>query len=180
MKKSFLFLFLLPLAVTAKADGITDGISIAGDHVYSYTPYVQAIGYVLATLIGMVGAFCIYYAYINNSHNIKKQVLSWGCGSLAMLCMTIALPKFFDYQESGLLAQGGGNGVGTGTGSMAGGDRYGQLDTSIPDLSDKRWQADDRFSSRPQQGPPPQGTTTTPPPPPQNPPTPQTAPSNNS
>lgn len=145
MKKTFLFLALLPLAATAHADGITDGIGMAGDNIYSYTPYIQAIGYVLAAIIGLVGAFSVYTAYINNAQNIQKRMLTWGCGTMAMLCMTIALPKFFDYQESGLLADAGGSTVGGGTGSYTGGDRYGQLDTSIPSLNDGRWIPDGRF-----------------------------------
>ena len=147
MKKTLLFLSFIPLAVSAQADDNTDGISIAGDQVYSYTPYVQTLGFVLSAIIGLVGAFSIYLAYINNAQNIRKKVLTWGCGSLAMLCMTLALPEFFDYQESGLLADAG-TGTG-GTGNYAGGDKYGQLDTTIPDMSDPRWQDDPRFQQNP-------------------------------
>ena len=43
VKKTFLFLALVPLAATAHADGITDGISMAGDHICSHTPYIQTI-----------------------------------------------------------------------------------------------------------------------------------------
>lgn len=134
------------VAVPSFADNVTDAIAISGDHVYSYTPYVQTLGYVLAALIGLVGAFSVYLAYINDSPDVRKRMLTWGCGSLAMLCMTIALPSFFDYQESGLGGSGTTGGSG-GTGSYTGGDRYGQIDTSIPDLGDGRWIPDDRFLS---------------------------------
>ena len=143
MKKIFLFSIAASVANRALADSLTDGIGTAGDAIYSYTPYVQALGYILACLIGIIGAFAVYYAYINEAHDIKKRLLRWGGGCVAMLSMTIALPNFFDYQESGLIA---GNSSSSGSaGQFAGGDRWGVLDPSIPDMSDPRWQLDDRF-----------------------------------
>lgn len=144
MKKIFFLSIAASLANRAFADSLTDGIGTAGDAIYSYTPYVQALGYVLACLIGIIGAFAVYYAYINEAHDIKKRMLRWGGGCVAMLSMTIALPNFFNYQESGLLA-GNGSSSGTGTGQFAGGDRWGIIDPSIPDMSDPRWQLDERF-----------------------------------
>ena len=143
MRKITLLLFTALTTTHAFADNITDGIAISGDHVYSYTPYVQGIGYVLAAIIGLVGAFSVYTAYIRQSPDVGKRALSWGMGSLAMLCMTIALPQFFKYEESGF----GGNGTtlamnGSTSGSMTGGDKYGNIDTSIPNLSDERWIVD--------------------------------------
>ena len=145
MRKTFLLLTLLPLAASAQADAITDGISIAGDQVYSYTPYVQTLGYVLAAIIGLVGAFSIYLGYINNAPDIRKRVLMWGGGSLAMLCMTIGLPQFFNYQESGLLADASSSMTTGGSGSQAGGDTYSTIDTSIPGMGDSRWTNDERY-----------------------------------
>ena len=143
MKKIYTFLLFIGVSSVTFADNITDGIAISGDHVYSYTPYVQGVGYVLAAIIGLVGAFAVYTAYIRQSPDVGKRALSWGMGSLAMLCMTIALPQFFNYEESGF----GGNGTtlamnGSTSGSMTGGDKYGNIDTSIPNLSDKRWIVD--------------------------------------
>lgn len=76
---------------------------------------------------------------------MSKKVLTWGGSCLTMLCMTLALPTFFEYQESGLGGSGSTSGGGTGDGTFAGGDRYGRLDPTIPDLSDSRWVIDDRF-----------------------------------
>ena len=36
------------------ADSITDGIGSAGDAVYSYTPIIQALGYALAAIVGLL------------------------------------------------------------------------------------------------------------------------------
>ena len=67
-------LFTLTLAVIATApiyaDNITDGLAISGDHVYSYTPIVQTLCLVLASIIGVVGAFSVYTSYINNNPNM--------------------------------------------------------------------------------------------------------------
>ena len=113
----------MAMANHAFADGITDGLDMAGDTFYSYTPYVQTLGFVLACIIGIAGAFAIYYAIANNDHNVKKRILTWGGSCIAMLCMTIALPKFFNYQETGLLADGSGATAGS-NGQFAGGDRW--------------------------------------------------------
>lgn len=149
MKKIFMFMSSVFLASPIYADAITDGISTAGDVVYSYTSYVQAFGYVLSCIIGIVGAFVIYYAIANNEQNIRKRLLMWGGGCVTMLCMTIALPQFFNYQEGlagGTLADGG-NGSG-GFHRFVGGDDYGRLIIDIPDLSDPRWRPDPIYDRR--------------------------------
>ena len=144
MRKTLTVIGASLFASQAFADSITDGIGTAGDAIYSYTPYVQALGYVLASIIGIVAAFVIYYAIANNDRNVKKRILSWGGGCVAMLCMTIALPKFFDYQESGLLA-GNTNSSGGSSGDFAGGDRWGKIDITIPDINNPIWRPDHRF-----------------------------------
>lgn len=144
MRKTLTVIGASLFASHAFADSITDGIGTAGDAIYSYTPYVQALGYVLASIIGIVAAFVIYYAIANNDRNVKKRILTWGGGCVAMLCMTIALPKFFDYQESGLLA-GNTNSSGGSSGDFAGGDRWGKIDITIPDINNPIWRPDHRF-----------------------------------
>ncbi len=134
----------MAMANHAFADGITDGLGMAGDTFYSYTPYVQTLGFVMACIIGIAGAFAIYYAIANDDRNVKKRILIWGGSCIAMLCMTIALPKFFDYQEMGLLADGSGA-MGGSNGQFVGGDRWGRIDTSIPSLDDPIWVNDSRF-----------------------------------
>ena len=145
MKKTFLLFGASLLANHAFADSITDGIGIAGDAIYSYTPYVQALGYVLTCIIGIVAAFVIYYAIVNNDRNVKKRILTWGGSCVAMLCMSIALPKFFTYQESGLMANNGTSTPGIGSGSFIGGDKWGKIDVTIPDLNNPVWRPDHRF-----------------------------------
>ena len=150
MKKTLFLICAVLMAQTAFADSITDGIGTAGDAIYGYTPYVQYLGFIIAGIIGIFGAYSVYYAIANEAHDIKKRILRWGGGCVMMLCMSIALPHFFAYQESGLLASnGGGSGFeGYRTGfKFAGGDRYGSIINEIPQPDDPRWTPDPRFQS---------------------------------
>ena len=145
MKKIFSFIAMASLWSPIYADAITDGISNAGDAAYSYTPYVQAIAFVIACVMGIVGAFVIYYAIANNAPDVKKRILTWGSSCMTMLCMAIALPGFFGYQEgldSGALADAG---TIPGFGNYTGGDNYGRIITEIPDPDDPRWRPDPNF-----------------------------------
>lgn len=144
MKRILSIIGVLSLSSHVFADSFTDGLSIAGDNIYSYTPYVQTLGFVLASIIGIVGAFAVYYAIINDDVNVKKRILTWGGSCVTMLCMSIALPNFFDYQESGIASSGDGS-LGGYTGHFVGGDRWGRITTTIPDLSDPVWKLDDRY-----------------------------------
>lgn len=90
MKKSLALFGALLLTGHAFADSITDGIGTAGDAIYSYTPYVQALGYVLAGIIGIIASFVIYYVIANNERDVKKRILTWGGACVTMLSMTIA------------------------------------------------------------------------------------------
>ena len=146
MRKTFLFVGTVLLSQSVFADSITDGIGAAGDAIYSYTPYVQYICYILAGVIGIVGAYSVYYAIANEARDIQKRIIRWGGGCLTMLCMSIALPSFFNYQQSGTLSGGGNGGMGTGTGDrFIGGDHYSELLVDIPVMSDPRWQLDPRY-----------------------------------
>ena len=147
MKKIFSFIAMASLWSPIYADAITDGISNAGDAAYSYTPYVQAFAFVIACVMGIVGAFVIYYAIANDAPDVKKRILTWGGSCMTMLCMAIALPGFFDYQEglgSGALADAG---TIPGFGNYTGGDNYGRIITEIPDPDDPRWWPDPAFGS---------------------------------
>ena len=91
MKKTLALLGALLLTSQAFADSITDGIGTAGDAIYSYTPYVQALGYVLASIIGIIASFVIYYAIANNERDVKKRILTWG-GACAVSYTHLTLP----------------------------------------------------------------------------------------
>ena len=78
MRKIFSFIAMASLWSPIYADAITDGISNAGDAAYSYTPYVQAIAFVLACVMGIVGAFVIYYA--NALHGHRPPRVLWLSG----------------------------------------------------------------------------------------------------
>jgi len=66
MKTKKVFMVMTAMMLSASpiyADSITDGIGSAGDAVYSYTPVIQSLGYALAAIIGLVGAFVVYYQH---------------------------------------------------------------------------------------------------------------------
>lgn len=129
----------------AFADGITNGLGIAGDSIYKYTPAVQSLGYVIACLIGIVGAFSIYYAIQNNDPRTRKKILTYAGSCFTMVAMSISLPKFFAYQESGLIAGNQGNGGTGGTGNQVGGDNYDDIITEIPPLTHPSWRPDPQY-----------------------------------
>ena len=149
MKKIYLILVLASLGNPIYADSLTDGMSDAGDAVYGYIPYVQTFGFVLACIIGIIGAFIIYHAIVNNEQNVRKRIITWGGSCMTMLCMTLAMPQFFGYEEglgNGMLADGN---AGSGSfGRFVGGDDYGRLIVEIPDLSDPRWSPDPIYDRR--------------------------------
>ena len=86
MKTKKVFMVMTAMMLSASpiyADSITDGIGSAGDAVYSYTPVIQSLGYALAAIIGLVGAFVVYHAIQNNERDIQKRILRWGGGTIA-------------------------------------------------------------------------------------------------
>lgn len=150
MKKIFVLMGLVLSTRPIFADSITDAMSMAGDEVYSYTPVVQVLCLIIVCIIGIVGAFSIYSSIANHEPGIQKKILRWGTGSLAMVCMTLALPKFFNYQEG---AGGAGGSTDGGLTDLSGWHRGnggttipgGTIITVIPDLSDSRWTLDPTY-----------------------------------
>lgn len=146
MKKTFLLLTASFMASHAFADNITTQLGKFGDGIYSYTPYVQGLGYVLAGIIGIIGAFSVYMSYINEARDMTKRVLRWGGACLALLTMSTALPQFFGYESSGLIADGGSSSqLPLPGGGYAGGDTWGTIDPSIPGMDSGKWSDDERF-----------------------------------
>lgn len=149
MKKTILLaLLLLPSA--AFADGITDGMGIAGDTIFKYTPAVRSLGFALACIIGVIAAFSIYYAIQNNDPNTKKKIITYAGSCFTILSMSYALPQFFNYQESGLIAQNpSGNNSSSSNGNFIGGDDYDDIITDIPPLNNPNWHPDPNFPTFP-------------------------------
>lgn len=147
MKKLFILILML-FPTIAFADTVTDGMGIAGDSIYKYTPVVRSLCYTIACIIGIISAFSIYYAIQNNDPNTKKKIITYGGSCITMVCMAIALPQFFNYQESGLIAgnQGGVDSNGS-NGNFAGGDNYDDIITDIPSLDNPNWRPDPQFPS---------------------------------
>ena len=131
----------ISMTMPIRADSITDGIADAGNAIHGYLPLAQAFGYAVTCIFGLFGALVIFHKIQSSAPDIRKHILAW-CGSaVTMLCLTIALPQFFDYHESG----GYGVGGGYGDGSMSGGDSYGTIMTDIPGITSSKWAPDIRY-----------------------------------
>ena len=85
MRKTLFLFTSMTMANHAFADGVSDGLGMAGDTFYSYTPYIQTLGFVLTCIIGIIGAFAIYYAIVNDDRNVKKRILAWGGSCIAKI-----------------------------------------------------------------------------------------------
>lgn len=136
MKRTIYILVAFTFTLPTKADSIIDGISIAGDSIYGYTSYVQILGLIISVIVGLIGAFSIFYAIQKDDPNVKKKLIIWGASTVGCLTMTLSIPNFFGYQESGLTSEVGSH---FGDGTHAGGDTYGTIITRIPPLSDPSW-----------------------------------------
>lgn len=78
-----------------------------------------------------------------------KKILTYAGSCFTMVAMSISLPQFFAYKESGLIAgnqETGGNG---GTGSQVGGDNYDDIITDIPPMNHPSWKPNPQFPIKP-------------------------------
>ena len=66
-----------------------------------------------------------------------------------MVAMSISLPQFFAYKESGLIAGNQGTGGTGGTGSQVGGDNYDDIITDIQPMNHPSWKPDPQFPTKP-------------------------------
>ena len=150
MKKNLLLSIFLITASVAFADTGTTGISDAADGVVTYMPYVRALCYVVAALIGIVGAVAVYYTMQTNPQNTTKRISMTAGGALTFVCLSLALPQFFgvDGSTDGSSTSGSGSSGGTqqytsnGTSFLVsdeGGISKSGIQVSIPELNDGAW-----------------------------------------
>lgn len=138
---------LAALPAVAQQTGV-DAISSSADGVSTYMPVVRMLCFSIAGVIAIVGAYTTYYAF-HQGQDVQKRVMMTVGSAMTFLTMAIFLPKFFGYDDNGfdttgLIAQDGGGGgdSGTGTSSMAGdtpGVPGSGIDATIPDINDPKW-----------------------------------------
>lgn len=148
MKKIILFAVSILTTSAAFADTGISGISDAAEATAVYMPYVRALCYVIAAIIGVVGALAIYHAMHTNPQSVTKRMTMTVGGALTFVCLSLALPQFFGIDSS---TAGIGHGHsspdtgGTGSGSNGflssdkGGISQSGIITEIPSFADGRW-----------------------------------------
>lgn len=146
----FLFAIIMLTTSAAYADTGASGISDAADGVVSYMPYVRALCYVIAAIIGVVGAVAVYYTMQTNPQHTTKRIFMTAGGALTFVSLSLALPQFFGMDGS---VSGGSSSGGSSSNSSAqftsngtsflvsdeGGISKSGIQVSIPELNDGAW-----------------------------------------
>lgn len=76
-------------------------LSNAVTGIAGYLPYVQALCYVLAAVVAVVGAYSVYWAYHFRPEQVRRRILMVVGGALCFVSMAWALPAFFGYESDG-------------------------------------------------------------------------------
>ena len=73
----------------------TGAIHTAAEDIQKYQKPVQELMYAIAAVIGIVGAFSVYFKMQNGDQDVKKTVMMTIGGCVAFIAMSEALPMFF-------------------------------------------------------------------------------------
>lgn len=149
MKKLILFAIILLSTSVASADTGASGISGAADGIVTYVPYMRALCYVIAAVIGIVGAVAVYGSMQTSPQNTSRRIFMTAGGALTFVSLSLALPQFFGVDDSIL---GGSSSNGSSKGTMQytsngtsflvsdeGGISQSGIQVSIPELNDGAW-----------------------------------------
>lgn len=147
MKKIVLFAIAVLTTTVASADTGTTGISHAADGVVTYMPYVRALCYVIAAIIGIVGVVGVYYTMQTNPQHTTKRISMTAGGAFAFICLSLSLPQFFgiDGSTTGNDSSTSSSSKGTygkSDGFLAsdkGGISQSGIITELPSYADERW-----------------------------------------
>jgi len=90
----FAFGFVCTLA-KAQTDAGSGAISTAAQTIRKYQQPVQNLMYAIAAVIGIVGAFSVYFKMQNGDQDVKKTIMMTVGGCIAMVALATALPAFF-------------------------------------------------------------------------------------
>lgn len=92
------FGFKCTLANAQTGTAGTSGVISATTDIEKYGPVVQKLMYAIAAVIGMVGAFSIYFKMQNGDQDVKKSIMMTVGGCIALIALATALPTFFGYK----------------------------------------------------------------------------------
>ena len=71
------------------------GISQAATTISEYRDPVQKLIYAIAAVIGIVGAFNVYFKMQNGDQDVKKTIMMTLGGCVALFCLAQCIPLFF-------------------------------------------------------------------------------------
>lgn len=71
------------------------GIEKATTTIGLYQDSVQKLIYAIACIVGLVGAFNIYFKMQNGDQDVKKTIMMTIGGCIALVCLSQAIPLFF-------------------------------------------------------------------------------------
>lgn len=72
------------------------GIDKATTSIGLYKEPVQRLIYAIACVVGLVGAFNIYFKMQNGDQDVKKSIMMTIGGCIALVCLAEAIPLFFN------------------------------------------------------------------------------------
>ena len=70
-------------------------ISEAAQGIAKYQESVQKLVYAIAAVVGIVGAFSVYFKMQNGDQDVKKAVMMTVGGCIALIALATAIPTFF-------------------------------------------------------------------------------------
>ncbi len=70
-------------------------ISDAAQGIAKYQDSVQKLVYAIAAVVGIVGAFSVYFKMQNGDQDVKKSVMMTVGGCIALIALASAIPAFF-------------------------------------------------------------------------------------
>lgn len=79
----------------AQTDAGSGAISTAAQTISRYQEPVQKLMYAIAAVIGIIGAFSVYFKMQNGDQDVKKTIMLTIGGCVAFIAMSEALPMFF-------------------------------------------------------------------------------------
>lgn len=88
-------LFAFGFVCTIAKAQATGAIHTAAEDIQKYQKPVQELMYAIAAVIGIVGAFSVYFKMQNGDQDVKKTIMMTIGGCIAMVAMATALPAFF-------------------------------------------------------------------------------------
>ena len=145
MKKRILvILSFLPVSASLLAQTGLSAVGDVSDGIGVYLPYVQALCYVIAAVIALVGAVVVYHSMQTSPQQTAKRITMTVGSCFCFVCLATALPEFFGMDGRWIgsniaVMTGGNSGNGDFLASNNGGIPQSGIDASIPPLSDGRW-----------------------------------------